>query len=204
MKLIKLIKSVIVGILLLSFSIAAFAMSGPRPPYYGDEFYQDYDHNILDDAMVDRIKTVMRSFHLPRTVGNDLISEKCATGESCYMHQPISYKAARKELMGRLFLSKSTQDTWQVYDVYCGQERSESEFEQKNMGPGIIPDVKVLNVEHTWPQSKFNRSFRKETQKSDLHHLFPADSLLNSISNIKYSKENLAPKRTGKICHHHK
>ena len=35
-----------------------------------------------------------------------------------------------------------------------------------------------LNCEHTWPQSLFKK---KEPMRSDLHHLFPTDSIVNAI-----------------------
>ena len=34
-----------------------------------------------------------------------------------------------------------------------------------------------VNCEHTWPQSQFGRA---EPMKSDLHHLFPTESRVNS------------------------
>ena len=43
-----------------------------------------------------------------------------------------------------------------------------------------IPKAEILNCEHTWPQSKFSSAFPKDTQKADLHHLYPADSKVNN------------------------
>ena len=37
-----------------------------------------------------------------------------------------------------------------------------------------------VNIEHTWPQSRFNGNFDKNMQKSDLHHLYPTDSNANN------------------------
>ena len=39
-----------------------------------------------------------------------------------------------------------------------------------------VPSHKVMNIEHTWPQSMGARG----TAKSDMHHLFPTTSSLNS------------------------
>src|SRR5690606_29294742 len=60
-----------------------------------------------------------------------------------------------------------------IKEVYC-------EKDYKSPGPGRVPDNKVINVEHTWPQSKFGGRDRG-MQKADLHHLFPTDSQMNSI-----------------------
>ena len=46
--------------------------------------------------------------------------------------------------------------------------------------PGkTIPDHTVVNTEHVWPQSRFGNS-AKSKKKSDLHHIFPCRSRVNS------------------------
>lgn len=40
-----------------------------------------------------------------------------------------------------------------------------------------IPNHQVMNTEHTWPQSYFDK---KEPMRSDLHHLFPTKTRANS------------------------
>ena len=40
-----------------------------------------------------------------------------------------------------------------------------------------IPNHTVMNTEHTWPQSFFNK---KEPMRSDIHHLFPTKTRANS------------------------
>ncbi|MBX3017355.1 MAG: endonuclease [Bdellovibrionaceae bacterium] len=72
--------------------------------------------------------------------------------------------------MGRISLKHDARGYY-IRDVYC-----EKNF---NGAPGRIPDDKIINTEHTWPQSRFGGSGR-DMQKSDLHHLFPSDSELNS------------------------
>lgn len=54
--------------------------------------------------------------------------------------------------------------------VVCGV------YEKKCIKTRRLPSHKVMNVEHTWPQSKGARG----DAKSDLHHLFPTDSQANS------------------------
>lgn len=95
-------------------------------------------------------------------------------------HHSLGYKGARTELLGRISL---TQDKtgYVIKDVYCEENYGKSQFRGGNgPAPGRIPDDKVLNTEHTWPQSRFGGQDR-EKQKSDLHHLFPTDSEMNGI-----------------------
>ncbi len=49
-------------------------------------------------------------------------------------------------------------------------------YENKCMKVSRVPDHKIMNVEHTWPQSKGASG----KAKSDLHHLFPTLSKVNS------------------------
>lgn len=62
-----------------------------------------------------------------------------------------------------------------VTEVYCDQKiyfRNVSDI--SNMD-------REVNIEHTWPQSKFSTAYNRDLQKSDLHHLFPSDSHANSV-----------------------
>lgn len=83
----------------------------------------------------------------------------------------LGYKGARIELLGRISLERDS-NGYYIRDVYCNEDYKGA--------PGRIPDDKVINTEHTWPQSRFGGSNR-DMQKSDLHHLFPTDSQLNGI-----------------------
>ncbi len=87
-------------------------------------------------------------------------------------HHDLGYNSARRKLMGDIYLQQDSKDYF-ITDVYCEQEYS-------SPGPGTIPDHTVINVEHTWPQSRFG-GHDKGMQKSDLHHLFPSDSVMNSV-----------------------
>jgi endonuclease I len=51
-----------------------------------------------------------------------------------------------------------------------------------------------LNIEHTWPQSKFTKK-KSKVQKSDLHHLFPTDTQTNNdrANHTFYNLENSSP-----------
>lgn len=84
-----------------------------------------------------------------------------------------SYSQARKFVMQKLHLNK---DNWGYYvkDVYCNKR------ERRKIGPNKMPAHTLINVEHTWPQSKFNKSKTKSIQKADLHHLYPTNAIANS------------------------
>lgn len=88
-------------------------------------------------------------------------------------HRSLGYNTAKKHLFGALHLEQNTRGYF-VRDLYCNKEFT------SGVGPGSLPDQNQLNCEHTWPQSKFTKSHPTETQKSDLHHLFPTDSRANS------------------------
>lgn len=78
-----------------------------------------------------------------------------------------------------------------------------------------VPNHKVMNVEHTWPQSHGARG----TAKSDLHHLFPTTSQINStrsnfpfceVTQVKWEGDGskMGKNANGTICfeppEHHK
>lgn len=76
----------------------------------------------------------------------------------------LSYSAARYFLFGELDNIEG-----QVRGVYTGQ--------WVDVPPGEIPDIEIMNTEHTWPQS---RGAGELPARSDLHHLYPAIAEANS------------------------
>jgi len=101
-------------------------------------------------------------------------------------NKPLDYRQARKYLFGQLFLQEK-QGHYFIKDAYCQKTYVES----MGVGPGKIPNYRLLNCEHTWPQSRFNSNEDRLTQKGDLHHLFPVDSRANSSrSNIDFGEVN--------------
>jgi deoxyribonuclease-1 len=104
-------------------------------------------------------------------------------------HQVLGYTRARQVLLGRVYL-ESTGGEYSIRDVYCLKQFTQQDFGKRAaMGPEQIPDNTVLNTEHTWPQSRFTGMFPNEMQKSDLHHLFPSDSEMNSTrGNHKFAE----------------
>ena len=180
MKLTQLIKLVIVVTTLLSCYSAQAENVSQVVPYYGAEFYQDLKSGVTNDDLIKRIKTVLRSYHQSQTNGLDKILATCE-GAGCYSHHSIGYNAARVFLMGNFYLRTDQGNGYAVWDVYCNNYKTNADFKGGGPGPGRIPNNNVLNVEHTWPQSRFSRRHPDDQQKSDLHHLFPADSKLNAI-----------------------
>lgn len=180
MKLTVLMKSVIC-VTLSVFASASWAQQASRSiPYYGEEFYKSLESGTSDPSLRATIKKVLHSFHVELPGEHDLITEKCEEGQRCYSHQPISYFAARVFLMGNYYLVQS-EDGYAIRDVYCAEDKNRRDFGKKPPAPNTIPDNRVINIEHTWPQSRFTRKFREDVQKSDLHHLFPTDSQVNAV-----------------------
>ena len=108
-------------------------------------------------------------------------------------HRPLtSYSQARKYIMQKVHLKKDNIGYY-VEDVYC-----HINF-RKRVGPNNMPNHQDVNIEHTWPQSRFNRSQSKSFQKSDLHHLYPTQSVANSTrGNVIFqelSPQNAEPVR---------
>jgi len=74
-----------------------------------------------------------------------------------------TYKAARRAIFANV-----DNHAGHVTCVYTGAAISTTE----------IPSDSVMNVEHTWPQSKFQKRL---PMRADLHHLFPTLSRVNSV-----------------------
>jgi hypothetical protein len=99
-------------------------------------------------------------------------------------HKPLTdYTEARHHLLGNVHLNRDERGKYYVKDVYCGHEV------RQNVGPSRVPSHNIINVEHTWPQSRFNPNQSKTYQKSDLHHLYPTDSRANSMRANYYFTE---------------
>jgi deoxyribonuclease I len=78
-------------------------------------------------------------------------------------HKPITYKQANEILF--IKLNKVNGVICSVYSPsFC-------------INSDVIPSPKIINIEHTWPQSMGAH----DIAKSDLHHLFPATSSSNAM-----------------------
>jgi deoxyribonuclease-1 len=134
--------------------------------YYGQDFYQG---KITKDL----IYKIISGHHLIQKDKPDQIVNGCEERPECYRHTSVGYEMARKVMFGQLFNQQDNRGQY-VKDVYCGKKfyfRSVEDI--SHMGNEV-------NIEHTWPQSKFNGNFDSKMQKSDMHHLYPTDSEANN------------------------
>lgn len=134
--------------------------------YYGEEFNAKFP-NITKEILF----KILNASHNSTSGKPDVLSTSCIT--NCYRHTSVGYQGARKILFGELFIKKNSEGTY-VEDVYCQKKFFFKEVSDvSNMGNEV-------NIEHTWPQSKFSSGYDKDIQKSDLHHLYPTDSMANN------------------------
>ncbi|MFZ4714292.1 MAG: endonuclease I family protein [Bacteriovoracaceae bacterium] len=89
----------------------------------------------------------------------------------------ISYPQARVALFNQIYLEKDARGYF-IQDVYC--ERNIYSSDVAGIGPNSVPNSNLMNIEHTWPQSRFSKQYVTDTQKTDLHHLYPSNSHTNS------------------------
>ncbi len=170
----------------LSLFVLAFALlsnaapSSQTIPYYGEKFYRDLSSGISNSDLKNNIRLVLKSYHRKLNGNFDQILNECS-GQGCYSQGSLGYDGARVFLLGNYYLVEMNDGSYGVRDVYCDNEKTKADFPGKGPAPGTIPDNNVINVEHTWPQSKFSGKHNKGLQKADLHHLFPTDSKANSI-----------------------
>ncbi len=153
--------------------LSVFAFAGPHDKvgskwaYYGEDFYKGIQSKRVSK---DQLFGIMNANHEHRQGKLDQIGN-CHSG--CYRQESIGYTGARHVLFGEIQVERDSRGTY-VTDVYCHKKfyfRSISEV--GNMHTEV-------NIEHTWPQSKFNRRFDKGFQKSDMHHLYLTDSDANN------------------------
>lgn len=174
-------KAFVLSFFVLVFSSLSFAIqSSETVPYYGEKFYLDLASGISNNDLKINIKTVLRSYHRKIQGTFDQISTECS-GQGCYSQTSLGYNGARVFLLGGFYLINHGDGTYGVRDVYCDTEKTKKDFPGKGPSPGSIPDNNVINIEHTWPQSRFTGKHNTGLQKADLHHLFPTDSKANSI-----------------------
>lgn len=140
-------------------------------PYYGDEFYSRPD--LKDQELVQLLNKILKSMHQPSMKGMDQIVDQCSPGGKCFGHLSIGYNEAKKFVLSNYYIAQAPDGSYFMKDVYCEQS-------YRSNAPGPSGGAAGINTEHTWPQSHFTRRYSTEMQKSDLHHLFPTDSELNS------------------------
>jgi hypothetical protein len=165
------------------------------PLYYGNEFLSNYQEKKLpSDQLKSALFTILSGGHVKNENSGDSIYPNCASADTpskCTEHHPLGYDTARRKLFGSIHLEVLASGEFAVTDVYCEQTFTDRDFKgEKTFGPDLVPSSgNIINTEHTWPQSRFTGRFPRNTQKSDLHHLFPTDSQMNSRrSSLRFGK----------------
>lgn len=148
-----------------------------------------------------RLQNFLRRPHIQGIDRPDEVVESCPEtnqdGTVCVQRRIWTYEAARKAMFGFVDL-QSKYELPAVYDYYCDRALDSAEFrrilrdvvhvrdenirEAELPGKDQIVSAKIMNTEHTWPQSKFTApkgSKENLVQKTDLHHIFPTDTAVN-------------------------
>ncbi|MBY0386150.1 endonuclease [bacterium] len=127
--------------------------------------------------------TLLEFYHSPQSNQPDELLSSCKE-ETCYRHTSVGYEKARQYMFGFLFLKGQSPSTYSLLTSYCQIEITNKDLAPSDpLAPMNIPDYKVVNAEHTWPQSFFSKKFPKDLQKSDLHILLPELTEVNSQRN---------------------
>ncbi len=159
-------------------------------PYYPYEHHQKIKSmRIKNEEMKKLLKDVLQKAHLAHQDSAETLTGQCDENqENCYTQNVLNYRNARKFLFGKLHLKKDGQGYY-IKDVYCNKVLTKKTRNIHNLGPMQIPNSNVVNCEHTWPQSRFTENHPRSHQVSDLHHLFPTNSVANSVrSNYRFSE----------------
>ncbi len=170
---------------LLWISLATQAVNHYYPTQYKKAFAKKA---YRGETLRRKLFKLLSYKHIKSSRGkDDVISPSCTGSGTCYGHKILSYRGARRVLFGKLHLDEDSRGYF-INDVYC---RKKITKEQTKIGPRIIPNIRIINCEHTWPQSKFTKAFPKDLQRSDLHHLYPVDSRANSArGNLEFNDIN--------------
>lgn len=149
--------------------------------YYGAEFYHSVLHQAHDGDLKNALKTILKSGHIHKEKAPDELVPTCEGHSQCGSQTSIGYEGARRFIFGSFYLVKN-EGGFGIQEMYCDRIYQGADFKKGSQpGPGIIPDNTIINVEHTWPQSKFSGRYPADLQKADLHHLFPTDSKMNAL-----------------------
>jgi len=167
--------------------------------------------NINPEVLRDELFRVLTLNHIEKAdQGFDAIVNDCGSNsqQNCYKHDKNDYTYSRSIVYNELDKQTATQISGAdfVVDVYCqqvfkfsGNRSSKSKkhsagggFQNSrtvshsvvNYSTNLVQSIQPngdINIEHTWPQSRFTNQYSKELQKGDLHHLFPSNGTINGI-----------------------
>jgi deoxyribonuclease I len=83
----------------------------------------------------------------------------------------VSYDEARRQIFTKVDVQKDENGRLVVHSCYSNDV---------HVVNGQIPNNNDMNVEHSWPQSKLKKESDFGVTRSDIYHLYPSDSHLNS------------------------
>lgn len=162
--------------------VSAGAFTKNPKNYYGTEFYDYTLVSAHDEELKMALKKILKSGHIRQSDKADQLVESCSGVKNCFEQTSLGYDGARRFLFGNFYLVKLNDGQFGVHEKYCDRIYQKEDFKSGNLpGPDVIPEGTVINIEHTWPQSKFSGRYPKDLQKADMHHLFPTDSKMNSL-----------------------
>jgi deoxyribonuclease-1 len=173
-------------ILLTMVVFVELAFANPQLPQNTDYYYGKgiASRRQQNGDLKKHLYQILNSYHIPQDNDYDRLVENCDVSQkNCYAHKDLGYKIARRHLFGEIDLEsyRSISDLF-IVSTYCQEVVDQSHFSgSQGLGPMKIPDPRVLNTEHSWPQSRFVGGFPKSMQKSDLHALYPVKMQVNSI-----------------------
>ncbi len=151
-------------------ALSAFAIEvGPNQTIGQGQlaYYADFSPSQSGDLKA-VLFNILSSTHSARRGQEDTL------GPCGYKQAPVGYSNARVIIFGELFAERDGRGNF-VEDVYCGVRTYYRTVQD------IARMHNVINIEHTWPQSRFSTQFDRNMQKDDMHHLFPANSRANAI-----------------------
>lgn len=159
---------ILLGLLL---SLSCFGQTKLPQSYYGQEFFKS--------APTKESLFKILSYGHVKTTAYDTLTPQCADA-TCVTQSNVGYDKARQYIFTKLYLEKDANGFY-IHDIYCSRNFYDRDYKnQIGPNPNNIPASTIMNVEHTWPQSRFSNQFHKDIQKTDLHHLFPSNSRTNS------------------------
>lgn len=139
----------------MKFTLILIGLLITSPLFARDAYYSQRDHRQLERG------------HLQN---HELLSFVRSVAQKKF--RPMGYtKDMKRKLFGTVSIKKDSQGYF-IKDVYCSFI-----VRGRKIGPGKIPRNNVMNVEHTWPQSKGSSRY---PARGDMHHLFPTDMRSNS------------------------
>lgn len=159
------------------------------PSYYPISLKKALENHEPSSTIRQILHDTLKKAHIRQANQSDELAEQCLNPGDCYQHRALNYRYARHQLFGDLHLLKKA-GHFLLKGVYCSKELGENDFpKDQGPAPGRIPSHRVMNTEHTWPQSRFSKRYPKDLQKGDLHILFPVQSSVNSTrSNLPFGE----------------